>query len=141
MPQRSPRLFGIVLLTLTVLAMAVPALAYKPYRVYTHDQAQQAMRVAQLECKPLVLHFVPTAAQVDEQIRAYYSIRSPISRYDLDRVIVVVIPRDRYPDFADSMGIDDAGGLRTVSPYALNGTDRFSLTTARMTVEMRRGVI
>lgn len=113
--------------------------ADRPYRYYTHQQAQAALQAAQRECKPLVLHFVPNATVGAEQTRAYYGARSPIPRADLERVVVVVIPKSEFPDFAAEMRVDDAGGLRTVSPYEMSFTDRFALTTVRETLVRRRG--
>jgi len=127
------------LAALLISAFAWPAVAGQPhYRVYNDDQAPEALRVAQRECKPLVLHFVPTEKDAANQRREYYGPHSPIPREDLERMVVVIIPKDRYPDFARQMGIQDAGGIRTVSPYEFTFTDRWSLTTVKESKQWRQ---
>lgn len=129
----------VALWSIALLCAVEARAADRPYRYYTHQQAQAALQVAQRECKPLVLHFVPDDAVGAEQTRAYYGAKSPIPRADLERVVVVVIPKSAFPEFAEAMRVDDAGGLRTVSPYEMTFTDRFALTTVRETLVRRRG--
>ncbi|MCB9850813.1 MAG: hypothetical protein H6817_08925 [Phycisphaerales bacterium] len=119
---------------------ATPAFAGQPrYRVYKHNQAQRAVEEAQRRCKPLIVHIVPNERDGAGQIQEYYGPRSRIPRYELDRVVVVVIPRDRYEAFAESLGVHEAGGMRALDPYDFSFTDGWGITTTVERVEWVQG--
>ena len=100
--------------------------------VYRHHQAEYAIKVAQRECKPLFVHVVPDTGSVGRHIKRFYGPDSPISAELLDRVVVLVMPADKYPHLRDQLGIDGKGGVRTLSPYSLEFSDFGSTATTRL---------
>ncbi len=100
-------------------------------RIFNHDQADVARKLAQRECKPLVIHVVPNSRLGSDQLRQYYGDFGAIASSLLDQVVIVVLPQDRYARFAQQIGVRDAGGFRTISAYDLNTLDSRSVTTCR----------
>lgn len=116
------------------IAVAEPAAAVSPALsggVFLPEQANEARQVAQRACKPLVVHVVPNARVGMEEVVGFYQPGGELPREVLDRVVIVILPRDRYWKFAAELGINDAGGMRTLSPYSLDTLDAGSVTTCR----------
>ena len=124
-----------ILITLSIwfsLSSQSPAAAKaNEQRIFNHDQAEVARKLAQRECKPLVIHVVPNSRHGSDQLRQYYGEFGAVSRSLLEQVVIVVLPQDRYARFAQQLGIRDAGGFRTISAYDLNTLDSRSVTTCR----------
>jgi hypothetical protein len=99
--------------------------------VFLPERADEARATAQRYCKPLVVHVLSDSQLGVEQLYNYYGSLSGVSPAVLERVVIAVIPRERYAGFARQLGISDAGGLRTISPYELNTLDAQSVTTCR----------
>lgn len=99
--------------------------------IYLPQDAADARRRAQEQCKPLVVHVVPNSRVGVEQAYEFYGRFGKISKEVLDKVVIVLLPRDRYAKFAAQLGINDAGGLRTISAYDLDTLDSKSVATCR----------
>jgi len=99
--------------------------------VFLPHQANEARRLAQEQCKPLVVHVVPNSSVGVKQVGEFYGRFGAIPKDVLDKVVIVVLPGDRYGRFASQLGITDAGGLRTISAYDLDALDARSVTTCR----------
>lgn len=103
---------------------ASPGRAEEPaQRIYLVDQAEAARSHAIRECCPLVLHFIPDNHLGREQITSFYGRSDGVPKEVLDRVVILLLPIDRYREFARDLGIVTAGGYRTISPYHLSPLD------------------
>ena len=117
-----------------IYAAAHAALAAAPSaagHVFLPNQANQARELAQTMCKPLVVHVVPNSSVGYTQMLEFYGAGGEMPPEVLDRVIIVILPRDRYAKFSSELGITDAGGMRTISPFSLDTMDASSVTTCR----------
>jgi len=125
-------------LALHLLMPPAAAWARAPYRVYRHDETDAAIRAAQIACKPLAIHVIPTVERGSAQIDQYYGRQSPIPRHLLDRFVVLVIPKDSHSRLAADLNITEAGGIRVVSPYDLTPVDGWGITTTIEGIEWRQ---
>ncbi len=124
------------------LIAAADVIAAGPVRpnYFTHRQAKQAQRIAQDECKPLVLHFLPETPFGRLQVRSYYdSSVGGVSRDVLQQAVVVILPMPRYAGFAAQLGIIEEGGLRTISPFDLVAVDTQSVSTLQTVLRCKPG--
>jgi hypothetical protein len=123
-------------LTVTVpftMALALVATgAPKPAdRVFTYRQAEQARLLAQTECKPLVIHFVPDTKLGDEQFESFYRGPEAVPASLLDDVVIVAVPTQKFASLARQLGIGGGGGYRTISAYDLNPMEGEARATVR----------
>jgi hypothetical protein len=119
------------LAALVVTATATASLAGKPaYGIFRHTVARLALQKARDECKPLVIHVVPTARRGRRQIKEYSGRKSSIPRDVLEGVVVLVVPRDKYPDFVHALGLNTDTGLCSLSPYGLAHDSEGRMETA-----------
>ena len=116
---------------LTVLAaVSAPTLAgSSPTRVFPPDQAEQARQLAIRECKPLVIHFVPDNQIGQEQLSQYYGGPDGIPKDLLQRVVILVLPSDRFREFADDLEVTGPAGYRAISPFHLTPLGRAARPT------------
>lgn len=98
-------------------------------RIYFVDQAEAARSHAIRECCPLVLHFIPDNNVGREQITSFYTRSDGVPKDVLDTVVILLLPIDRYREFALDLGVVSAGGYRTISPYHLSPMDSFAKPT------------
>jgi len=99
--------------------------------VYAPDRAKQARDAAKTGCRPLVVHVVPNSRIGVQEVLEFYQPGGEIPADLLARVVIVILPRDRYAKFATELGITDAGGMRTISAYSLDTLDAAGVTTCR----------
>ena len=123
------------LLTLQQYAVAVsptsrPATGPSGH-IFTYKNAEKARRLARWECKPLVVHFVPDTKLGADQLDAFYAREGGVPRALLDKVVIVVVPTERFRGFARQLGITGDGGYRTISAYDLSALDDRSQPTCR----------
>lgn len=100
-------------------------------RVFTYRKAEQARQLARKECRPLVIHFVPDSQLGAEQLQSFYNDEDGIPDRLLERVVIVVAPREKYAGFANKLGVTEAGGYRTVSAFDLSTFDEEAVPTYR----------
>ena len=100
-------------------------------RVYPYQQADTARRIAIEECKPLVVHFVPDNATGSEQLTSYYRGPNSVPQEILEKVVIVVLPTERFRDFANELGVTGVAGYRTISPYHLSPLGKAAKPTCR----------
>jgi len=100
-------------------------------RIFSYKNAEKARRLARWECKPLVVHFVPDTKLGADQLNAFYAKPGGVSRALLDKVVIVVVPTERFRGFARQLGITGDGGYRTISAYDLSALDDQSQPTCR----------
>ncbi len=100
-------------------------------RIFSYKNAEKARRLARWECKPLVVHFVPDTKLGLDQLNAFYAKPGGVSRALLDKVVIVVVPTERFRGFARQLGITGDGGYRTISAYDLSALDDRSQPTCR----------
>ena len=130
----------VLMFTLAVLVAAVcPAEARsKNPRVFRYRQADKARDLARRENKPLVIHLIPSNANGAKQIRKFYESRGGIPRQVLDRVVVLLLPQEKFAAFAAKLGIQQVGGMRTISPYDLSMYGYSALETQKVTRDASR---
>ncbi len=121
--------------TITTLAIVVAFVSTSALtaaeRVFTYKQAAKARRLARDECKPLVIHFVPDDRLGGEQIESYYQGHARVLDSILKKVVIIAVPTNRFPRFAQQLGITGPGGYRTISAYDLDVVDEVSFCTVR----------
>jgi|GEM_PF-1661129 len=100
-------------------------------RIFSYRNAEKARRLARWECKPLVVHFVPDTKLGADQLNAFYARDGGVPRSLLDKVVIVVVPTERFRGFARQLGITGDGGYRTISAYDLSALDDQSQPTCR----------
>ena len=100
-------------------------------RIYPYMQAEEARQLARLECRPLVIHFVPDSPMGKEQLESFYQNEWSISQDTLNSVVIIVVPIEKYRRFAQSLGLNHIGGYRTISSFDLNPIDEQSMPTCR----------
>ena len=100
-------------------------------RIFPYTEAEAARRLAQRECKPLVLHFIPDTEVGAKQLDDFYAGRKRIPNDILDQVVIVVLPIGKYARFAKELGINGPGGYRTISAFDLSPFDKSSQPTCR----------
>lgn len=100
-------------------------------RIFSYRNAEKARRLARWECKPLVVHFVPDTKLGADQLNAFYAKEGGVPRTLLDKVVIVVVPTERFRGFARQLGITGDGGYRTISAYDLGALDDRSQPTCR----------
>ena len=100
-------------------------------RIFSYKNAEKARRLARWECKPLVVHFVPDTKLGADQLNAFYAKDGAVPRALLDKVVIVVVPTERFRGFARQLGITGDGGYRTISAYDLSALDDRSQPTCR----------
>ena len=100
-------------------------------RIFSYRNAEKARRLARWECKPLVVHFVPDTKLGADQLNAFYAKDGGVPRTLLDKVVIVVVPTERFRGFARQLGITGDGGYRTISAYDLGALDNQSQPTCR----------
>ena len=100
-------------------------------RIFSYKNAEKARRLARWECKPLVVHFVPDTKLGADQLNAFYAKAGGVSRSLLDKVVIIVVPTERFRGFARQLGITGDGGYRTISAYDLGALDDRSQPTCR----------
>lgn len=88
-------------------------------RIFPYQQAEQARQLAQAECKPLVIHFIPDTKVGASQLNTFYAGKYRVPEDVLNDVVILVVPTDRYAPFARELGVTGPGGFRSVSAYAL----------------------
>jgi hypothetical protein len=119
-------------LLLTVSSMTAPGEASQPQRrIFTYRDAEEARRLAQRECKPLVIHFIPDSQIGAEQLEAFYNEQDGVPQNLMDRVVIVLVPTEKYVRFARRLGVTDAGGYRTISAFDLTTFDQQAVQTYR----------
>lgn len=102
--------------------------------MFQHTQAREAQQLAQRECVPLVIHVVTGNSVGMKQVSDFYYGADGIPANVLDRVVILVIPREKYVRFAEQLGVYGTSGLRTISAYDLSFFDDQSTTTQQTTV-------
>ncbi len=126
---------------LSVLIIPLYAFATGPTpTIYRNGQAEQAVTAAQDQCKPLFIHVVPDAKSVGRHISRFYGPDSPIPAELLDKVVVLVVSADEYPQLRDWLGIDGKAGTKAISPYDFSSSDFGPVTTTRVRREIREEV-
>lgn len=100
-------------------------------RIFPYQQAEQARQLAQTECKPLVIHFIPDSKVGAKQLNSFYDSVYGVSEEVLDSVVVLVVPTNRYASFAKELGVKGQGGFRTVSAYALTPFKEKAIPTCK----------
>jgi len=122
--------------TLGALAGVVVGLAggdaQKPTaRVFSYRQAEQARLVAQRECKPLVIHFIPDTKLGGQQFEAFYRGPDAVPASVLEDVVIVAVPTRKFAGLARRLGITGLGGYRTISAYDLSPMENQAQATCR----------
>ncbi len=136
-----------VIRRMAILAIIAPLLTLQQYavavsptsrpatgpsgRIFTYKNAEKARRLARWECKPLVVHFVPDTKLGADQLDSFYAKEGGVPRALLDKVVIVVVPTERFRGFARQLGITGDGGYRTISAYDLSTLDDRSQPTCR----------
>jgi len=100
-------------------------------RIFSYEQADEARLLAQQECKPLVIHFVPDSEVGAKQLDSYYSGTHRVPDDILEGVVIVVVPSERFAKFKQDLGVQGAGGYRTISAYDLSPFGPKSTPTCR----------
>jgi hypothetical protein len=89
-------------------------------RIFSYQQADEARLLAQEECKPLVIHFIPDTEVGARQLDSFYSGKRRIPDDLLRDIVIVVVPSGRFAKFKDELGVKGPGGFRTISAYDLS---------------------
>ncbi len=100
-------------------------------RIFTFREGEQARQLAQRECKPLVVHFVPNNKTGGDQLTSFYAGSKAVPKSVLERVVIVAVPIEQYRGFAQQLGVTGAGGYRAISSYDLSTLDEKSQPTCR----------
>ena len=100
-------------------------------RIFPYQQAEQARQLAQTECKPLVIQFIPDSTVGAKQLITFYVGEFSVPDEDLDSVVVLVVPTEQYGPFAKNMGVVGKGGFRSVSAYALTPFKQKAVPTCK----------
>lgn len=107
------------MLVCAVLLMAGPARADRPQRrVFSVAQADAARDLAMRECKPLVMHFAYNDEQAGEEMHTFYG-DDVVPPEVLEKVVVVVLSKQAFQQFAEDLGVFGYSGYRSISPFHL----------------------
>ena len=97
--------------------------------VFLYRRADEARQLAQRECKPLVIHFVPDSPLGAEQMKSFYTGKRRVREVVLEKVVIIAVPREKFPLFAQQLGVTSHAGFRTICPYDLRPVDRGAYRT------------
>jgi hypothetical protein len=100
-------------------------------RIFPYTQAEQARRLAQEECKPLVIHFIPNTELGADQLDRYYTGKYRIPDDVLEKLVIVVVPSEQFAKLKQDLGVTGPGGYRTISAYDLAPFDEKSVPTCK----------
>ena len=101
----------------------------KGRRIFTYQEAEAARALAQRECKPLVLHFLPDSDVGAKQLEEFYGGKHRVPDRILEQIVIVLLPVERFQKFARELGVTGPGGMRTISAFDLGPMDAASTPT------------